>query len=469
MLQDVADDIAAFFDSQEFTALTAGWEVLKNEISGASDESDRLLSINERMSEIRADEHGLVPLHERINELRQEEVKQGGILLTISETMLTAITSATILYELVNGLLKAAVWNAASLWEQLKLISSILADRLMGLLWQMGIILGVMWERMKNVASDVWDSIVGVANDALTVIQDSLQVLVDSWTETKKAAIRTWDFISTEVMFIVEALANHIKFMIGTAWEAIKIVATLVWDAIKATANTTIDIVSATVAGLEVVWDGVSAAAVSSFNWLQDNSSAILDAVTASIGAITSGWNDMKTAVENVFNFINSNMPDLSGFTNFFEGAAGFIGGGLSALDPRGRGAGARAMGSFPAAKKSGGGLQRFSGNFSSLPGVSAASAKGGFRFRSRDSGGRGGRGQPVLIGAGAQPEAFIPDSAGTFIPNADKMGGNSITVNGVTIMANSEAEGRAAAQGFTDELSRFATQQGFSIAGLTG
>jgi len=48
----------------------------------------------------------------------------------------------------------------------------------------------------------------------------------------------------------------------------------------------------------------------------------------------------------------------------------------------------------------------------------------------SRDSGGRGSAGQPYLIGKGAQPEMFIPDSAGTFIPNADKMGGTSFSIS---------------------------------------
>lgn len=46
------------------------------------------------------------------------------------------------------------------------------------------------------------------------------------------------------------------------------------------------------------------------------------------------------------------------------------------------------------------------------------------------DKGGRGVAGQPYMIGRGAQPEMFIPDSAGTFIPNADKMGGQSLTIN---------------------------------------
>ena len=40
----------------------------------------------------------------------------------------------------------------------------------------------------------------------------------------------------------------------------------------------------------------------------------------------------------------------------------------------------------------------------------------------SRDSGGPGTAGTPYLIGQGAQPELFIPETDGTFIPNADEL-----------------------------------------------
>ena len=46
------------------------------------------------------------------------------------------------------------------------------------------------------------------------------------------------------------------------------------------------------------------------------------------------------------------------------------------------------------------------------------------------DKGGRGVAGQPYMIGRGAQPEVFIPDSAGTFIPNADQMGGTTFHIS---------------------------------------
>lgn len=48
----------------------------------------------------------------------------------------------------------------------------------------------------------------------------------------------------------------------------------------------------------------------------------------------------------------------------------------------------------------------------------------------SRDSGGRGRRGSPVMIGTGAQPEVFVPDSPGTFYPAGayPGMGGGGVT-----------------------------------------
>ena len=50
--------------------------------------------------------------------------------------------------------------------------------------------------------------------------------------------------------------------------------------------------------------------------------------------------------------------------------------------------------------------------------------------FPTRDSGGSGSAGNAYMIGKGAQPELFIPDSNGTFMPNADKLGGGSTVYN---------------------------------------
>lgn len=82
--------------------------------------------------------------------------------------------------------------------------------------------------------------------------------------------------------------------------------------------------------------------------------------------------------------------------------------------------------------------------------------------MQNRDSGGAGMAGSPYLIGTGAQPEMFIPNTNGTFIPNADKLMGGGDTYN-VTVSANSYAEGQAAGQGFTDEIMAFKRARGLS------
>lgn len=61
-------------------------------------------------------------------------------------------------------------------------------------------------------------------------------------------------------------------------------------------------------------------------------------------------------------------------------------------------------------------------------PKIAAGHTPGMGMEDNRDSGGPGFAGTPYMIGTGAQPEVFIPDTNGTFIPNADKkLGGGSV------------------------------------------
>ncbi|GEM_PF-2061331 len=78
--------------------------------------------------------------------------------------------------------------------------------------------------------------------------------------------------------------------------------------------------------------------------------------------------------------------------------------------------------------------------------------------FPSRDNGGHGLAGQPYYIGKGAQPEVFIPENNGTFIPNIDKLlagAGGGMTINGDIVVqgASSYSEGRQAGQGALDAI----------------
>lgn len=77
---------------------------------------------------------------------------------------------------------------------------------------------------------------------------------------------------------------------------------------------------------------------------------------------------------------------------------------------------------------------------------------------RSRDSGGQGMPGMAYAIGTGAQPELFVPNTAGNFYPADQWMNGGSggMTISNVNVYANSYAEGRAAGKGFADELEEY-------------
>ena len=77
-----------------------------------------------------------------------------------------------------------------------------------------------------------------------------------------------------------------------------------------------------------------------------------------------------------------------------------------------------------------------------------------------RDSGGPGLRGMPYMIGKGAQPEVFIPETNGQFIPNFDKLlegaGGTTIgdiNVYGATNYQQGLEAGRGAGDGVLARL----------------
>jgi len=82
----------------------------------------------------------------------------------------------------------------------------------------------------------------------------------------------------------------------------------------------------------------------------------------------------------------------------------------------------------------------------------------------SRDSGGPGLAGAGYMIGTGAQPEAFFPETNGTFIPNIDQIlqGAGGMQIHGdIVVQANSYEEGRQAGRGVWDELERLYTGRG--------
>jgi TP901 family phage tail tape measure protein len=67
--------------------------------------------------------------------------------------------------------------------------------------------------------------------------------------------------------------------------------------------------------------------------------------------------------------------------------------------------------------------------------------------------------GKPHVVGEFG-PELFVPQGAGTIVPNGG-LGGTSIQLGQVVIYANSRAEGAAAARGFADELKLLMNEAG--------
>ncbi len=68
-----------------------------------------------------------------------------------------------------------------------------------------------------------------------------------------------------------------------------------------------------------------------------------------------------------------------------------------------------------------------------------------------RAGGGDVESGNPYIVGEEG-PELFVPGASGSIVPN-DALGGGGIQIGSLVIHANSEAEGRAAAKGFKEEM----------------
>jgi len=91
-------------------------------------------------------------------------------------------------------------------------------------------------------------------------------------------------------------------------------------------------------------------------------------------------------------------------------------------------------------------------------------------KAKTNDNGGSFMKNVPTMVGAGAQPELFMPTTSGTAIPNIDKMLGNkTISIGTINVNADTYEGGQAAGNGAYDAIMTRARAQGFDIAGLTG
>jgi TP901 family phage tail tape measure protein len=173
---------------------------------------------------------------------------------------------------------------------------------------------------------------------------------------------------------------------------------------------------------------GLNAASQAATNLVNAGIMFLAGAVDALGGAISTGLGAVQTAFETVFGWIKTNVidPFVAAIQNVVAVAQGvasavqtIIGGAQSAISTAQNNANmaGQIAGQLPQQVR-----QRGLGGVLGVIG-------GAIRAEFRDSGGPGAAGQPYMIGTGAQPELFVPSSAGQFFP-AGSYGGDNITVN---------------------------------------
>jgi TP901 family phage tail tape measure protein len=230
---------------------------------------------------------------------------------------------------------------------------------------------------------------------ALQQIETAITVFVMQWDAFKQGIAAIWDFVSPALTSIWNWFTTGGLQEIGTAISGFL---SLTWDVLKN--------------AISGVW-----------TFIQPGIDAFKNGITNALNAIITVINTVRTAWDNLRNAISTGIAsarnDISNMQNAI--ATGGVGGAIN-----------------QGASNIGQAFGTIGGAISSLW---------------RDSGGPGIAGNPYLIGKGAQPELFVPQTNGTFIPNADKMMGG-VNINGaITINANSYAEGAAAARGFAEQL----------------
>lgn len=309
-------------------------------------------------------------------------------------------------------------------------ITSFISDTVLPAIQQFGLMLLNLWETVKPGLLDLADWFITTALPAIvTFIEDTVvpgvqkfvDILVNIWTLVQPVLQQLFDwFITTGLPFIQDAIQWAIDTFIQPLIDLIGDIWELVEPALTSLYNWFIT------EGLPAIQDGIQ--------WFLDN--IVTPLVTQISGiweSVKPGLDNLKTGIETIFNWIKDNIikPVSDAFGNLINTIA------TADLNP-----------------------------FDSSGVMLNPFAQGG--LFNRDSGGMGQAGQPYLIGAGAQPELFVPSSAGRFYPNADRLlggrndeNGTTLNISGITIHANSAAEGRAAAEGFEKRLSELIAARG--------
>jgi TP901 family phage tail tape measure protein len=214
--------------------------------------------------------------------------------------------------------------------------------------------------------------------------------------------------------------------------------------------DTVVPIVQDFISFLSDLWLAVQPHLEELYNWfVVDALPAIQEFIE---GPVTTAIEGITTLISGIWDAVR---PALEGFYNFFIDNIGTI---VDVVITPLKNA-------FDEVLNIGGDVLEFIGDAASQFGDFVSGVFGGGSnvtaqgLPSRDSGGMGVAGQAYYIGTGAQPELFVPQTDGTFLTpaqyGAGAGGGGGMTINGLTINANSYAEGQAAADGFQTRMSQ--------------
>lgn len=363
-------------------------------------------------------------------------------------------------------------------------------------------------ESFFNFLAEAWEIVrPALENLARWFLEDALPAVMDFISGTVVPAIGEFiGFLAGIWEAVAPALLALLDWFINTGLPAIAGFIEQVWN----------DIILPFFNFLAAVWEQVAPALSSLFNWFVTEAwpqiRTVIEEVWRNIiepafGFLASVWEGVAPALQSLYSwFIESGLPAIRGVVEFFwhnllepvinllrgiwdavsPGVKALAEGFLAALGEVIRIAGEalriigevidRLGGIQQSAQQAGRDIaagiqsgqisadQLTAGNMMSAT-TTAMEQEGGIwslaagAMRAfgigRDMGGRGEAGQAYAIGTGAQPEVFIPDSAGTFIPNIDQVlagaGGQQIVFEpgSVVIQANNPAEVEGAADMF--------------------
>jgi hypothetical protein len=321
-----------------------------------------------------------------------------------------------------------------------------------------------------------------IQNSILPIIGSLIEFLTNLWINTEPFLIQLYDwfyntalpaimnFISTVVLpgiqILIDALGriwNDVAPFLLQLWDwflytGMPLIVSFIEDVVMPVIQWLIDL-------LIDIWELVSPFLFQLYDWFMTSAMpAIMDFITGPVTTVIQGFIDLlagiwnlvstglnllKDGIYNVFNWIQVNVIDpiigrITDFINLFNEARNTASQGIQTAVDSYQWAG-QAAGQIGQGLASG---QIGWGELFSATGNAIAK-----EFGWRDNGGWGNAGGAYMIGTGAQPELFVPSTSGTFIPNADQLGG--VNISGVTIYASGYNEGQAAARGFHDEFMR--------------